>query len=61
MDFNLKTGLVIGSEGSGMRKSIRDNCDRLVRIPMAGRFDSLNASVSAAVLIYEIFRQKNKK
>lgn len=61
MNFDMKTGLVIGSEGSGMRKSIRDNCDRLVRIPMAGRFDSLNASVSAAVLIYEIFRQKNKK
>jgi 23S rRNA (guanosine2251-2'-O)-methyltransferase len=58
-DFKMPTGLVIGSEGFGMRKTIKDKCDILVRIPMGGRIGSLNASVSAAIFLYEIFRQKN--
>jgi 23S rRNA (guanosine2251-2'-O)-methyltransferase len=59
MDFKMSVGLVIGSEGKGIRKKIHDNCDILVRIPMAGKLNSLNASVSTAVFLYEIFRQKN--
>ncbi len=58
-DFKKPIGLVIGSEGSGMRKNIKGQCDILIRIPMAGKLNSLNASVSAGVILYEIFRQKN--
>ncbi|HLT24228.1 MAG TPA: 23S rRNA (guanosine(2251)-2'-O)-methyltransferase RlmB [Ignavibacteria bacterium] len=58
-DLKMPLGLVIGNEGTGMRDIIRKNCDILIRIPMAGKLDSLNASVSAAVVLYEIFRQKN--
>jgi 23S rRNA (guanosine2251-2'-O)-methyltransferase len=58
-DLKMPIGLVIGNEGAGMRDIIRKNCDILIRIPMAGKLDSLNASVSAAIVLYEIFRQKN--
>ncbi len=58
-DFNVPAALVIGSEGTGIRKTLLDKCDHIVRIPMAGKISSLNASVSAAVFMYEIFRQKN--
>ncbi len=53
------TALVIGGEGRGIRKLVRENCDMLLRIPMAGKVASLNASVAAALLIYEIVRQRN--
>ncbi len=53
--------LIVGSEGKGIRTSLKGNCDELIRIPMAGGFNSLNASVSTAVFMYEIFRQKNKE
>lgn len=59
MDLKMPTGLVIGSEGTGIRNNIKNACDFLIRIPMTGKLDSLNASVSAGVLLYEIFRQKN--
>jgi 23S rRNA (guanosine2251-2'-O)-methyltransferase len=58
-DLKMPIGLVIGSEGEGLRKKTVDNCDFLVRIPMAGKMNSLNASVSAGIFMYEIFRQKN--
>lgn len=58
-DFKKPIGLVIGSEGYGMRSNIKGHCDILIRIPMAGKLNSLNASVSASVILYEIFRQKN--
>jgi len=50
--------LVIGNEGKGIRRLTRENCDILVKIPMAGKINSLNASAAAAVLMYEIFRQR---
>ena len=50
--------LIIGNEGKGMRRLTRENCDLLVKIPMAGKINSLNASAAAAVLMYEIFRQR---
>jgi 23S rRNA (guanosine2251-2'-O)-methyltransferase len=50
--------IVIGSEGSGISRLIRENCDFLVRIPMKGQISSLNASAAAAVLIYEALRQR---
>lgn len=58
-DFTLPIGLVIGSEGKGMGRLIREKCDFLVRLPMAGRVTSLNASVAAALLMYEVYRSRN--
>ncbi|MBS1552562.1 MAG: 23S rRNA (guanosine(2251)-2'-O)-methyltransferase RlmB [Bacteroidetes bacterium] len=58
-DFKIPIALIIGSEGSGMRNNMKNQCDMLVRIPMTGQIGSLNVSVSAGVFLYEIFRQKN--
>ena len=52
--------LVIGSEGRGMRRLTRENCDLLIKIPMVGKINSLNASAAGAVILYEIFSQRNK-
>lgn len=59
-DLDLKgpIGLVIGSEGEGVSKLVKENCDFVASIPMAGDIDSLNASVAAGVLAYEIVRQR---
>ena len=57
----MKICLVIGSEGNGISRIVREECDYLVKIPMWGKINSLNASVSAAIIIYEIRRQQNKK
>ena len=51
-------GLVVGAEGKGLRPLVRRSCDDAVAIPMAGRVESLNASVAAAVLLYEARRQR---
>lgn len=53
--------LVIGSEGKGMRRLTRENCDELIKIPMVGKINSLNASAAGAVLMYEIFSQRRYK
>ncbi len=50
--------LIIGSEGKGMRRLTRENCDLLIKIPMVGKINSLNASAAGAVLMYEIFSQR---
>ena len=52
--------LVIGSEGQGLSRLVRENCDFIMTIPMAGRVNSLNASVAAAILLYEIVRQRHE-
>ncbi len=59
-DLNLKgpIGLVIGSEGEGVGRLVRERCDMIASIPMKGKIDSLNASVAAGVLAYEIVRQR---
>lgn len=59
-DLDLKgpIGLVIGSEGEGVSKLVKENCDFVASIPMKGDIDSLNASVAAGVLAYEILRQR---
>ena len=59
-DLDLKgpIGLVIGNEGAGVSKLVRDKCDFIASIPMKGDIDSLNASVAAGVLAYEIVRQR---
>jgi len=51
--------VVLGSEGKGISRLLRENCDFLVRLPMLGRIGSLNVSVSAGVLLYEVMRQRH--
>ncbi len=57
-DLTGPAAIVIGSEGDGMSKLVRENCDFLISIPMAGRISSLNASASAAIVMYETVRQR---
>ena len=54
-------GLVIGNEGAGVGKLVREKCDMVASIPMKGEIESLNASVAAGVLAYEIVRQRSMK
>ncbi|WP_316572522.1 23S rRNA (guanosine(2251)-2'-O)-methyltransferase RlmB [Neobacillus sp. YIM B06451] len=58
-DFTMPLGLVIGSEGRGMGRLIREKCDFLVHLPMAGKVTSLNASVAGALLMYEVYRRRH--
>ena len=60
-DLKGPIGLVIGSEGFGMSRLVRENCDFLVKIPMKGKVQSLNASVSAGIVMYEIVKQRREK
>ena len=57
-DLKGPAAIVIGSEGDGMGRLVRENCDFLVSIPMHGRISSLNASAAAAILLYEAVRQR---
>lgn len=57
-DLRGGTAIVIGNEGVGMGRLVRDTCDVLVRVPMKGRISSLNASATAAILLYEAVRQR---
>ena len=58
MDLNVPLALVMGSEGKGLRKTVKEDCDMLVSIQMKGRVNSLNASVASGVIIFEIMRQR---
>lgn len=58
VDWTLPSALVLGAEGAGMRRLVRETCDRVVRIPMRGAVDSLNVSVAAGVVLYEAVRQR---
>ncbi len=57
-DLKGPIGIVIGSEGYGMSRLVKENCDFLVKIPMKGKITSLNASVSAGIVIYEVVKQR---
>ncbi|MBQ9298445.1 MAG: 23S rRNA (guanosine(2251)-2'-O)-methyltransferase RlmB [Clostridia bacterium] len=57
-DYTGDIAIVIGSEGFGMSKIVKENCDFLVKIPMKGKVQSLNASVSAGIIIYEALKQR---
>ena len=58
IDFKGRVGLVIGAEGAGISRLVRENCDFIGVLPMPGGFESLNAGVAAAVTMYEILRQR---
>ena len=58
-NFSGSVGLVVGSEGSGLSQLTEKNCDQLVAIPLVGTTPSLNASVAAAIALYEVFRQRH--
>jgi len=61
VDYTQPTALVVGAEGTGLRRLVRDTCDRVVAIPMAGVVSSLNASVAAGVALFEAARQRRRR
>lgn len=60
IDYKMDCALVLGAEGHGLHEQIRKKCDFLVKIPMLGKVPSLNVSVAAAVVMYEVARQRRK-
>ncbi len=61
VDFDMPCALVIGNEGKGIGRLIAKKCDRIVSLPMLGKINSLNASVAAGVLMYEVVRKRRRK
>jgi 23S rRNA (guanosine2251-2'-O)-methyltransferase len=61
VDWTLPSAVVLGAEGTGLRRLVAERCDRLVRIPMCGAVDSLNVSVAAGVVLFEVVRQRGQK
>lgn len=59
-DLTGPIGIVIGNEGNGISEKVKKHCDFLVKIPMKGKINSLNASVSAGIIIYDVFKQRMK-
>ena len=59
LDYKGKIALIIGNEGEGMGRLVKDSCDFIASIPMIGKTNSLNASVAAGILIYEVVKQNN--
>ncbi|QHJ69680.1 23S rRNA (guanosine(2251)-2'-O)-methyltransferase RlmB [Planococcus halotolerans] len=59
MDASLPLAVIIGSEGKGMSRILREKCDFLYQLPMVGHVTSLNASVAASLLMYEVYRKRN--
>ena len=57
-DLSGALALVIGNESEGMRRLVRQMCDYLLKIPMRGHIESLNASIAGSIVLYEVFRQR---
>ena len=60
-DLTLPTAIVVGAEGHGLRRLVRERCDQVVSIPMLGHVGSLNVSVATAVVLYEAVRQRRSR
>lgn len=60
-DYKLPVGLVLGSEGKGLRPLIRKKCDKILSIPLLGRMTSLNVSAAASIFLYEVVRQRKNR
>jgi len=60
IDFTTPTAIVLGAEGAGMRRLVRERCDHVARIPMAGQVGSLNVSAASAVVLFEAVRQRRQ-
>lgn len=58
VDLNMAVGIVVGHEGSGLRRLVRENCDYLLKLPMRGRVSSLNAATAGAVLLYAAWQAR---
>lgn len=58
IDLNMPLGLVVGHEGNGLRRLVRDKCDFIVQLPMRGRVESLNASVAGSVMLYAAWQAR---
>lgn len=58
LDYRRGVAFVVGSEGSGLSRLVKERCDEIVRIPMRGKINSLNASVAAGIILFEVLRQR---
>ena len=60
VDLNMPLALVVGSEGRGLSRLVRERCDLWIRLPMRGHIDSLNAAVAGSIALYEMWRQRER-
>ena len=57
-DFSKKIGLIIGSENTGIQETLKSKCDKIIKIPISDKLESLNAAIATSVIVFEINRQR---